>query len=136
MLRRENELRLSSETLTRFQREGHESYVPITEEIQLQVCQEFNLPEEIGLTALQCANVLMPTEQDRKEIQEISFYRKYNRMRDGEVSEGDRIPEICHQFPFYTLNSDLISFCEILQLHKIERNHKRMINIVFASSIS
>jgi hypothetical protein len=157
MLRRENELRLSESTLTRYKTEGSHLYVPITEEIQLQVCQEFNLSEEIGLIALRCADSLMPTPDDLAEIKEISFYRKYNRMRDGNIKEGEPLPPICFQYPFHTLDSQLISIEQILSFPRSDSfcasstnssssfntSHKsqliftdEIINIVFASSIS
>jgi hypothetical protein len=145
MLRRENELRLSEQTLSRFKVEGHEMYVPITEAIQSQVCLEFGLSEEVGLTALRCADRLMPTSEDLAEIKEISFYRKYNRMRDGDVKEGDRVPSICFHYPFYSLDSQLVSFKDILSFPSAyssdEQTSKNcftedIINIIFASSIS
>jgi hypothetical protein len=149
MLRRENELRLSETTLNRFKTEGSHLYVPITEEIQLQVCQEFGLSEEVGLTALRCADSLMPTSEDREDIKEISFYRKYNRMRDGDLSEGDHLPPICFQYPFHTLDSQLISLEKILSFPQEGGASSasasasasfgftdEIINIVFASSIS
>lgn len=145
MLRRENELRLSENTMARFKVEGHQMYVPITEEIQLQVCKEFGLSDEVGLTALRCADRLMPTPQDLAEIKEISFYRKYNRMKDGNVNVGDRIPSICFHYPFYTLDSQLISFKDILSFpssyswenQPIQNSFSEdIINIVFASSIT
>jgi hypothetical protein len=145
MLRRENELRLSEQTLSRFKVEGHEMYVPITEEIQRQVCREFGLSEEVGLTALRCADRLMPTSADLAEIKEISFYRKYNRMRDGDVKEGDCVPSICFHYPFYSLDSKLVSFTDILSFPSAYSCDDQpsqssftedIINIVFASSIS
>jgi len=91
VLRRENELRLSPETLAEFSRCGKgDGRVGVIEALQRRVATEFCLQEHVGLAAMRCADQLLP---DDPEVTEISLYRKYNRCRDGDLHIGDRLPD-------------------------------------------
>lgn len=72
-------------------------------------------------------------------------------MKDGEINIGDRIPSICFQYPFYTLDHQPISFQEILSFptnyspSNITNNNNNnndnlfptnQITVLFASSIT
>jgi hypothetical protein len=55
MLKRENDLRLSSEVQDEYtlaQNEGFAGFVRVTEKLQKQVVKEFNLEEEEGLQVI------------------------------------------------------------------------------------
>jgi hypothetical protein len=58
------------------------------------VAREFSLDEEVGKRLLQCADSLTSTHAKREAVREASFYRKYNRMRDGPLEVGDRAPDL------------------------------------------
>lgn len=93
MLRRENELRLCAETQEKFKavssQKKPDGWLSVVEQLQRQVCKEFGLSEIVGLTALRCAQDLLPNDPD---VNEISLYRKYNRCRDGNLKVFDKLP--------------------------------------------
>ena len=88
ILRRENELRLCEETQILFKRASVRpaGWISVVEELQRRVCREFGLDEDVGLAAMRGANLLLPGDG---EVDEISLYRKYNRLRDGPLGVGD-----------------------------------------------
>ena len=55
------------------------------------MCREFGLDEDVGLVAMRGANLLLPGDN---EVDEISLYRKYNRLRDGPLGVGDVPPDV------------------------------------------
>ena len=62
----------------------------------------------------QCAETLVSDPNDLAEIKEISFYRKYNRMKDGPLDVGDKAPYV--QKPLVRLDgSDFRFFEDFLQ---------------------
>lgn len=97
MLRREDELRLSFENQQLYKRGGYAGYVKVTEDIQQQVAAEFNLSQEVGVMVLQCAESLVPPEEGQEGLNlviEASLYRRFNRMRDGNLQIGDAAPDL------------------------------------------
>ena len=97
MLRMENELRLCKQTMQIYheaRRAGRDPMeVPV--EIQKQVALAFNVPEDIALAAMRCAETLPQMRpQDVAEAIEISHYRKYNRCQDGNLQVGDPLPDV------------------------------------------
>lgn len=99
MLRRESELRLSPAVQAAYKQSGYEGYVAVTENVQAQVAEEFGMGAELGSMLLQCAESLTDDENALKLIRETSFYRKFNRMKDGGLAVGMKAPDI---------NADLI----------------------------
>ena len=102
MLRRENDLRVSTETqhafkaVARMSQEGRkrDAYLKVVDDLQKQVAAEFGLSEKVGLDALRSAELLLNNNpQDVIDVREISLYRKYNRCRDGDLSVGDAPPD-------------------------------------------
>lgn len=114
MLRRENELRLSSAVQEQYRAGGYGAYVGVTESVQRQVSEEFGLTELKGAKALQCADFLVSTAADRAEIHDISLYRKFNRIRDGALTAGQAAPDI--KQPLYELDGSSVTFRELVQL--------------------
>lgn len=94
MLRRENKLRLGSTVQERYREGGYDAYVAITEEVQEQVAKEFNLEVDVGVELLRCAESIVTDPDDLRDIRNISFYRKYNRMKDGDLAVGDAAPPV------------------------------------------
>jgi hypothetical protein len=99
MLILENELRLSEKYQQMYRDEakyGLEGYCCVTEKLQLEVIQECALlspePRQYGLYVLQTAELLYP--EKREEIRELSLYRKFNRMMDGNLVVGVRAPAV------------------------------------------
>ena len=98
MLRRENELRLCDETQQKFKaintKNPGSGWLQVVEQLQYQVCDEFGLPYDVGLTALRSPQLLLPNDDPDllAEIIDISLYRKYNRCRDGNLNVNDSPP--------------------------------------------
>lgn len=90
MLRREEDLRLCAETQAAFYAARREpgGVFRIVEELQRRVCEEFELPEEIGLTALRCAQHWI----GEAKAKELSLYRRHNRCVDGLLTMGAPAP--------------------------------------------
>lgn len=62
--------------------------------VVLQVAREFGFEENFGIDLLRCAESLMTSAADKSVVKEISLYRKFNRMRDGNISVGDVAPTL------------------------------------------
>lgn len=94
MLQREEELRLSPETQQRHRERGQKAYPEISADCQIQVANEFGYTgakQEFGVQLLRCAESLVRKNSQRlAEVQQISFYRRYNRLQDGYLKEGDQ----------------------------------------------
>lgn len=108
MLKRENELRLSSDVQLKYKQrknEGFSGFVSVTEELQKQVVKEFNLNENNGLKMLRCAPSFFSTQEEIEEIKNISLYRKYNRLENGNLSRGDNAPNV----ELYDINGEILS---------------------------
>ena len=43
---------------------------------------------------IQCAETIVTDPADLKDIKNISFYRKFNRMKDGNLAVGDAAPRV------------------------------------------
>jgi hypothetical protein len=134
MLKRENDLRLGEAVQEQYRGRGHEAYVEITEDVQRQVhslcstlpltvilmmlcdqvAREFGFSEEEGMTLLQCCESLVTDPHDLAAIREISFYRKYNRMRDGDIDVGDVAPSTLR--PLYNLDGSRVQLSELADL--------------------
>jgi hypothetical protein len=92
ILRRENDLRLSEETLANFSCcSTPDGWLDVVDKLQRRIASEFGLSEQVGLDAMRLADKLLP---DDPEVTEISLYRKYNRCRDGDLREGDHAPDV------------------------------------------
>lgn len=90
MLKRENDLRLSSEVQALYRDRGYDSYVDITTSVQEQVSVEFGFDRKMGIFLLRSAESLYTDPTQLEEIRDISLYRKFNRCIDGLIKEGDR----------------------------------------------
>lgn len=93
MLIRENELRLSDEYQKQYdeaEKTSSSSWLAVTDQLQRQVIQEFNLDEDMedALLCLRCATQIYP------DLQTIPLYVKYNRARDGDLQVGDIAPDV------------------------------------------
>lgn len=85
------------------------------------------MSEVDGIVALRCADSIMPTEKDVQEIQELSFYRKYNRLKDGSV-KIDAFISTGYNTSLYTLDQQPVSLSTVLL--------NCPVTVIFASSIS
>ena len=92
------------------------------------MCREFGVSEDDGLVALRCADSIMPTDRDVQEVQELSFYRKYNRLKDGSVSVGDAFVCTGYNTTLYTLDHAPVSLATLLLTNPV--------TVILASSIS
>lgn len=95
MLIRENELRRSSEYQQRYQdiesdRMSTSSWLNVTDELQRQVIREFQLDDDMeeALNCLRCATQIYP------ELSSIPLYVRHNRARDGDLKEGEMVPDV------------------------------------------
>lgn len=105
MLRREDALRLSEDTLKQYKAVGHDGYVPITTALQGQVSREFGLNEEIGTMLLRTAESFARSPSELAEIVSLSLYRRHNRCVDGTVQVGDMAPVL--KYPVHLLDAAL-----------------------------
>mmetsp|Transcript_39407 Transcript_39407/g.68287 ORF Transcript_39407/g.68287 Transcript_39407/m.68287 type:complete len:170 (-) Transcript_39407:439-948(-) len=105
MLRREDALRLSEQTLQQYKTTGHEGYVPITTALQAQVSREFGLNEEVGTMLLRTAESFARNPSELAEIVSLSLYRRHNRCVDGTVQVGDMAPVL--KYPVHLLDAAL-----------------------------
>lgn len=104
MLRRENDLRLSSAIQEQYRERGYDAYVDITEALQRRVTEEFHLDTVEGVDYLQLAETLVRPNQARvAEVRSLSLYRKYNRCFDGSLQVGDAAPLM--KQPLYLVTS-------------------------------
>lgn len=129
MLKRENDLRLSPGTRDRLLepsvRNKPHGWLAVMDELQRQVAREFGLSEDVGITALRCAERLLLGDA---EVREISLYRKYNRCVDGSLHEGDVAPNaILHDSGAETTRTSLYDFLENSSKDRV---------VVFAGSYS
>ena len=95
MLIRENELRLSADYQQRYEEAERDSnsetsWLMVTDQLQRQVIQEFQLEEEMdeALLCLRCATQIYP------DLKEIPLYVRYNRARQGDLQVGDTAPNV------------------------------------------
>lgn len=91
MLRREQELRLCSETQVAFGkvRSQPDGVFEVVDALQRQVAREFGLPEEAGISVLRSAERWVGDDKAR----ELCFYRHHReRCRDGPLQVGDVAP--------------------------------------------
>ena len=105
---------------------------------------EFGLDPAIAMELMQCIETLVKSPEDLAEIKEISFYRKYNRMRDGHLTIGDAAP-VLHE-PLVSFNRrdsaspsanprDMFSIAQ-LDLNEFMHDHLDTPTIIIASSCS
>ena len=98
MLTRENELRLSDHYQVMYKNHsifGLDGCCAVTEMIQCQVIDEFTdklapLSTALAAHVLRSAELLYP--EQKQDIRQLSLYRKYNRMVDGNLNVGDVAP--------------------------------------------
>lgn len=116
----------------------------------LQVSREFGLTAEIGSTLLQCAESLIPPtegEKGRQAVISASLYRKFNRMRDGELEIGDVAPNIGADLVRLTPHcnggfiSSLVKYSDLVVLKDMcspvgSFCHKSIPTVIVASSYS
>eukprot|EP01088_Endostelium_zonatum_P021562 TRINITY_DN85_c0_g3_i1.p1 TRINITY_DN85_c0_g3~~TRINITY_DN85_c0_g3_i1.p1 ORF type:complete len:210 (-),score=48.03 TRINITY_DN85_c0_g3_i1:655-1284(-) len=92
MLRRENEIRLTStvqEQLDQTIVADSDSYTEVIEGIQKSVLKQFGFEDnENNLTMYRAALSMFP---DDSEVRNEAYYYKYNRSRQGNLKEGDSI---------------------------------------------
>lgn len=93
MLIRENELRLSVEYQQRYadaEKDSSLSWLDVTDQLQRQVIQEFQLDEEMeqALFSLRCATQIYP------DLKDIPLYVRHNRARNGDLQEGQLAPNV------------------------------------------
>ena len=104
MLIRENYLRLSDECQEQHSLYGQGEYTSISLNMQKRVAEEFGFDAIIGPKILQAAETLTISEEQRKEVRNISFYRKYNRLRDVPIQIGDQMPKLTRPLHFLDKN--------------------------------
>ncbi len=96
MLLREEELRLSPETQAQHKAKGQSAYPEVSAECQERVAREFGFTDartSFGVQLLRCAESLVRRDPERlRDVQTISFYRRFNRLQDGGLKEGDPAP--------------------------------------------
>lgn len=94
MLKRENDLRLSTEVQSKFADPSFDA-ISIAADVQERVVCEFGYcgtseMTKLGLEIIRSAPLLYPEDQD---LRNIPHYVKYNRSRRGEMEPGDSIPD-------------------------------------------
>ena len=99
MLVREDELRLSDECQRLHVREGPKGYPEVSYEMQKRVAKEFGFDVKIGAELLQCAETLTISKEQRDTVRYISFYRRYNRLREVPILVGQKVPKTVHELP-------------------------------------
>lgn len=114
---RESELRLSDECQSLHVKFGQEAYPEVSYDMQKRVAEEFGFDEKIGTDLLQCAETLTISKEQRGEIRNISFYRKYNRLREVPIEIGEKVPRL--RAPLHLLDSELsrVNLHELLHLN-------------------
>ena len=92
MLARENALRLAASTQAQYAavKQDPAGWLGVTDDLQVAVCSEFGVAPEVGMQLLRQAEWIF--EGDAEQIIELSLYRKYNRMVDGDLIVGDPAP--------------------------------------------
>jgi len=109
MLLRENELRLSPEIQAEYEeaeKTNSTSWLQVTDRLQRRIVTEFRLEEEMeeALTCFRCSTQIYP------DLKDIPLYVVNNRARDGELKEGDCIPNV----PVYTVDGIKLSLYEFM----------------------
>jgi len=98
MLKHENDLRLSEEIQEVYRKcgtAGWQSWLDLTCALQDRVAKEFGFQEKFGVMLVRCAESLVRDDPARvARVREISLYRKYNRVMDGDLVEGDYMPPL------------------------------------------
>ena len=97
MLDRENELRLSESVNSAIRTYGHSAYGDIMDAVQRHVAEEFGYGDDVdrGVSFMRCAESIYAGDAERlREIREVSYYRKYNRCKDGDVVVGEPYPPL------------------------------------------
>lgn len=96
MLEEEERLRLCPETQAKMREvteQQHKEWLDVVEEIQIQLVRKFGFgstprQEALALHALRTAHVTYP------EFRALSVYVRNNRARDGDLKEGDTVPDV------------------------------------------
>eukprot|EP01112_Ceratiomyxa_fruticulosa_P012532 TRINITY_DN3471_c0_g1_i2.p1 TRINITY_DN3471_c0_g1~~TRINITY_DN3471_c0_g1_i2.p1 ORF type:complete len:232 (+),score=61.42 TRINITY_DN3471_c0_g1_i2:323-1018(+) len=109
MLLRENELRLSPEIQAEYEQAEQSSttsWLRVTDALQRRIVTEFHLEEEMeeALTCFRCATQIYP------DLKDIPLYVVNNRARNGELKEGDVIPDV----PVYSLDGKKYTLYEFM----------------------
>jgi hypothetical protein len=145
MLQRENELRLSQETLDLLEKEAQENYSsflpnseyvigfisPVFENLQRRVVYEFGYVNDASmkyaLYMLRSARYLYPNDN---EIFNSVYYMKYNRINEGKMKTGNDFVNVS----LYTRQQqtqrqlETVMFSDILS--------KQMLNVIIAGSVT
>jgi hypothetical protein len=139
MLRRETEIRLSSELQEIFDssvKKGEFDKVNnIFTSVQLQVIREFGFEEhelEDGLNLLRSASSSYP---DDIEIRNAAYYIKYNRSCQGDLKEGDSIPDLT----IYTVDQQpirLLDYYNQTCRQSISKGTQEIPLVVFSGSLT
>lgn len=95
MLKRDDELRLSTRTQKAYSRcsECGDEKIRITEAVQRQVAREFGFAANIaeGLEVMRCATSMFP---DDKGVRDSCHYYRYNIHTPCPIAVGDTIPDL------------------------------------------
>lgn len=79
-------------------------YQTVTDQIQRQLAEDLNINPTL------CAKILQHSSQLIAHADEISFYRKYNRLVDGALNIGDDAPQVLlHDFDNNLMLVNLLS---------------------------
>jgi hypothetical protein len=100
LLKKENEYRLSAEFQEMYRQEVDKDpaygYQTVTDYIQQRLADDLNIERSL------CLRVLQHSQQLINNANDISFYRKYNRLVDGNLLIGNDAPQLF----LHTLNGD------------------------------
>lgn len=130
MLVREDELRLSDECQRLHVRVGPKGYPEVSYEMQKRVAKEFGFDVKIGAELLQCAETLTISKEQRDTVRYISFYRRYNRLREVPILVGQKVPQLSG--PLHFLDSKLSH----VHLHNLIQRSPSQPTVLLAGSYS
>lgn len=99
MLHREEQLRMCNTTKESYKIAryyyGEQGVTNIIINIQKQVSREYDIEENEGMYMLRSVEYIFEDDKDfLSEIKNISHYRKYNILVDGNINIGDKVPDI------------------------------------------
>lgn len=116
MLRREDILRLSSETQQAYKEyrlagRSEEGMEVVVDELQARVVREFGLPADVGLEAIRCAESILEGDE---EVNSLSLYRRHNRCIDADLNIGDTAPDV----RLVTMSKETVQLLDFVSVEK------------------
>jgi len=141
ILKRENEIRLSKQALESLERESCEYennkmersqlFIPWSiEQCQIQAVKEFGYKSndeiDYAIQMLRSARALFPKDL---EIQNSTFYLKYNRARRGELQIGDTYKDV----PLMTCGQESINLSDVINTPIKKKTHDKTTIIINGS---